>query len=44
MELLRSCPQVPPVLLELEGDPQGNPEFGKKVPEMTARAWKLLGV
>ena len=44
MELLRSCPQIPPVLLELEGDSEGNPEFGKKVPEMTAKAWRTLGV
>jgi sugar phosphate isomerase/epimerase len=42
MELLRSCPQVAPVLLELEGDPNGNPEFGKQLPEMTAKAWKTL--
>ncbi|MGE5110354.1 MAG: sugar phosphate isomerase/epimerase family protein [Acidobacteriaceae bacterium] len=42
MEILRTAPQVPPVLLELEGDPEGNPEFGKKLPEMTARAWTKL--
>jgi sugar phosphate isomerase/epimerase len=44
MEILRACPQVPPVLLELEGDPDGNPEFGKKLPEMTGKAWKKLGI
>lgn len=43
MELLREAPEVPPVLLELEGDPQGNPEFGRKVPELMRRAWEKLG-
>jgi hypothetical protein len=32
------------VLLELEGDPNGNPNFGKKLPELTEKAWKTLGV
>jgi sugar phosphate isomerase/epimerase len=44
MELLRSAPQAPPILLELEGDPNGNPDFGKKLPEMTEKAWKKLGL
>lgn len=42
MELLRSAPQVPPVLLELKGDPHGNLEFSRKVPEMTLKAWEVL--
>lgn len=44
MELLRSAPQVPPILLELEGDPEGDPDFGHKVPELMTTAWKKLGV
>jgi len=44
MEILRTAPQVPPILLELEGDADGNPDFGKKLPELTAKAWKKLGL
>lgn len=44
MELLASAPQVPPVLLEIDGDPQGNPEFGKKIPELAQKAWQTLGM
>ena len=44
MELLRSAPQIPPVLLEIEGDPEGNPDFGKKLPELAQKAWQTLGV
>jgi sugar phosphate isomerase/epimerase len=43
MELLRTAPQVPPLLLETEGDPQGSPEFGKKVPELMQNAYSRLG-
>ena len=44
MELLRSAPQAPPILLELEGDSNGNPDFGKKLPDITEKAWKKLGL
>ena len=44
MELLRSAPQAPPILMELEGDADGNPDFGKKLPELTSKAWKKLGM
>ncbi len=44
MELLRSAPQVPPILFEIEGDLEGNPEFGKKIPELAQKAWQTLGV
>jgi len=44
MELLRAAPQVPALLLETEGDPQGSPEFGKKVPELMQKAFARLGV
>ncbi len=44
MELLRSAPQPPPILLELEGDPDGNPDFGKKLPDLTDKAWKKLSL
>lgn len=44
MELLRSAPQAPPVLMETEGDPKGSPEFEKKVPELMQNAYRKLGV
>lgn len=43
MELLASAPHVPPVLMEVDGDPAGSPEFGKKVPELMRETWKTLG-
>lgn len=42
MEMLRSAPQVPPILLEVEGDPDGSPEFGRKVPDLLQKAWDTL--
>ena len=42
MEMLRSAPQVPALVLEIEGDPEGNPEYGKSVPEKMLAAWKIL--
>ncbi|HVP64675.1 MAG TPA: sugar phosphate isomerase/epimerase family protein [candidate division Zixibacteria bacterium] len=42
MELLRAAPQIPAVLLELEGDPDGSPEFSRKVPQMAQKAWDVL--
>jgi sugar phosphate isomerase/epimerase len=44
MELLQSAPQVPPVLLEIEGDPEGNPDFGKKIPQLAQKSWQTLGL
>lgn len=44
MELLRALPQVPALVLEIEGDPAGNPEYGKIVAERMPDTWKLLGV
>lgn len=44
MELLRSCPQIPPLLLESEGDPEGNPDYGKAVPERMQKAWDRLEI
>ena len=44
MELLSSCPQIPPVLLEIEGDPNGNSEFGKRIPELAQKTWGTLGI
>jgi sugar phosphate isomerase/epimerase len=40
MRLLRTAPQAPPLLLEIKGDPQGDPEFGKIVPGKMQEAWK----
>ncbi len=42
MELLRTAPQPPALVLEIEGDPDGNPEYGKIVPEKTLATWKRL--
>lgn len=42
MELLRTAPQVPALVLEIEGDSEGNPEYGKTVPGKMLAAWKLL--
>jgi sugar phosphate isomerase/epimerase len=42
MELLRTAPQVPALVLEIEGDPDGNPGYGKCVPDKMLDAWKLL--
>ena len=42
-ELLRSAPQVPALVLEIEGDPGGDPEYGKTVPDKMRAAWKTLG-
>ncbi len=44
MELLRGVPQAPPVLMEIEGDPQGAPEFEKKVPGLMQDAYRRLGI
>jgi len=42
MELLRTAPQVPALVLEIEGDPEGNPEYGKTVPGKMLASWELL--
>lgn len=42
MEVLRTAPQVPPMLLEIEGDPHGSPESGRVVPEKMRDTWKRL--
>ena len=42
MELLRTAPQVPALVLEIEGDPDGYPEYGKIVPGKMLASWKLL--
>jgi len=42
MEALRTAPHVPALVLEVEGDPEGNPGFGKSVPAKMMAAWKSL--
>ena len=42
MEALRKAPQVPALVLEVEGDPEGNPGFGKAVPAKMLESWKTL--
>lgn len=44
MELLRSAPQVPALVLEIEGDAEGNPAYGETVPGHMREAWKKMGV
>jgi sugar phosphate isomerase/epimerase len=43
MDLLRSAPAVPACLLELDGDPEGSPEFSRKVPEIVKGVFEKLG-
>jgi sugar phosphate isomerase/epimerase len=43
MELLQTAPQVPALVLEIEGDSEGNPEYGKTVSDKMRAAWKTLG-
>jgi sugar phosphate isomerase/epimerase len=42
MELLRTAPQLPALVLEIEGDAEGDPGYGKTVPARMLAAWKLL--
>ena len=42
MELLRTAPQVPALVLEVEGDPAGDPGFGKTVPAKMLATWKTV--
>jgi hypothetical protein len=42
MELLRRAPQVPALVLEIEGDPEGKPSYGKIVPGKMLASWKML--
>jgi len=42
MELLRTAPHVPALLLEIDGDLEGNPDFGRKVPDLMLKAWETL--
>lgn len=42
VELLRTAPQVPGWVLEIEGDREGNPEYGKTVPGKMLAAWEIL--
>ena len=44
IELLKTAPHVPACLLELEGDPEGSPEFSRKVPETVQGVFKTLNV
>jgi sugar phosphate isomerase/epimerase len=44
MEMLRTAPQVPALVLEIEGDPEGNPDYGKTALEKMRATWKLLEV
>jgi sugar phosphate isomerase/epimerase len=42
MELLRTAPQVPALVLEVEGDSSGDPGFGETVPPKMLAAWEKL--
>lgn len=40
LELLRTAPQIPPLLLEIEGDADGSAQFSKKIPELMEKAYR----
>jgi sugar phosphate isomerase/epimerase len=42
MELLRTAPQVPALVLEVEGDTGGDPGYGKTVPARMLATWSTL--
>jgi hypothetical protein len=42
VESLRTAPQVPALVLEIEGDSEGNPEYGKVVVGKMQTAWGTL--
>jgi sugar phosphate isomerase/epimerase len=42
MQLLRQAPQVPPLLMEIDGDPDGSPGFGGKIPGLMQEAYRKL--
>lgn len=42
MDLLRQAPQLPPLLLEVEGDPDGSLESGGKLPQLMQEAYRKL--
>jgi hypothetical protein len=42
MDLLRQAPQIPPLLMEVEGDPDGSLEFGGKLPQLMQDAYRKL--
>lgn len=44
LEQLRSAPHAPALVLELAGDPAGNPAFGKTVAPKVLEAWQKLQV
>jgi len=42
MELLRTAPEAPALVLEVKGDPDGDPGYGKTIPPKMVDAWKML--
>ncbi len=44
MEALKTAPQVPALVLEIEGDRDGDPGYGKTVPGKMTESWELLQV
>jgi sugar phosphate isomerase/epimerase len=44
MELLRTAPQVPALVLELNAHPEGHPDFAKYVHGKMLETWSMLGV
>lgn len=44
VEQLRSAPQAPALVLELAGDPEGDPAFGRTVPPKMLETWKKLEI
>lgn len=44
MDLLKTSPEMPPIMLEIEGDSEGNPDYRLKVPGEMEKAWQKLAV
>jgi sugar phosphate isomerase/epimerase len=44
IESLRTAPHAPPVLLEIDGDPNGDPAFSRTIPERMRKTWDALKV
>ncbi len=40
--LLRTAPHVPALLLEIDGDPHGDPAFGRSLPERMEKTWDKM--
>jgi len=44
IDLIKTAPHVPACLLELDGDPEGSPEYSRKVPDVVKGVFEKLGL